>query len=241
MKMDLGAWRSQQEERYERAEEEGGSSRSARLALFVGGVLALSAVVWVAGARLLSSPARPAQPPVAVTVPQARGDVPETDEAGAVAAVVEDPTPGPTTRPAEEDPDQPPGRPSVCPPVAGLMAADVDGDGCDDALRYHEGVVESASGRWAVGASGDELAVGDWWCRGRRTLAVLRPSTGDVYAFDGWAGPGGELTTGPAGRVEGGTALRAADLDGDGCHELMVARGEQPPVVVPLPATEAAP
>ena len=239
MKMDLGTWRSQQEERYERAEDGGGRSRWARLARFVGAALVLTTVVGVAGASLLSSPARPALPPVAVSVPHMSGDGPETDEAGRVAAA-EDTTPEATTRAAQEVPDQPPDPPPACPPVSGLLAADVDDDGCDDALRYRGGVIESASGRWAVGATGDELAVGDWWCRGRRTLAVLRPSTGDVYVFDAWAEPGGELTTGPAGRVEGGSALRAADLDGDGCHELMVARGEQPPVVVPLPTAEKA-
>src|SRR5687768_12665839 len=36
--------------------------------------------------------------------------------------------------------------------------------------------LRAAGRRWSVGAEGDLVAVGDWWCDGRRTVAVLRPS-----------------------------------------------------------------
>jgi hypothetical protein len=35
--------------------------------------------------------------------------------------------------------------------------------------------------------------------------------------------------------VPGGQAIRAADVDRDGCHEVVVERGELPPQVVRLP------
>ncbi len=65
---------------------------------------------------------------------------------------------------------------------------------------------------------------------------VLRPSTGEVFRFDGWAVGTRESVTGAAvARVPGGQAVRAADVDRDGCHELVVERGELPPQVVRLP------
>ncbi len=41
--------------------------------------------------------------------------------------------------------------------------------------------------RYLVGAEGDVVAVGDWDCDRLRTAAVLRPSTGVLLVFDGWA------------------------------------------------------
>ncbi len=41
--------------------------------------------------------------------------------------------------------------------------------------------------RYLVGAEGDVVAVGDWACNRLRTAAVLRPSTGVLLVFDGWA------------------------------------------------------
>ena len=115
--------------------------------------------------------------------------------------------------------------------MSSLLLADVDGDGCLDALRYADGVLEAAGRRWSVGQAGDVAATGDWSCRGVRTLALLRPSTGEVFPLAGWDG---EVTARAAGRVEGGQALRAADVDRDGCHELVVERGALPAEVLHL-------
>ena len=41
--------------------------------------------------------------------------------------------------------------------------------------------------RWALGQAGDQVATGDWSCRGTRTVVLLRPSTGEVFRFDAWA------------------------------------------------------
>ena len=115
--------------------------------------------------------------------------------------------------------------------MSSVLLADVDGDGCLDALRYADGVLEAAGRRWSVGQAGDVAATGDWSCRGVRTLALLRPSTGEVFPLAGWDG---EVTARAAARVEGGQALRAADVDRDGCHELVVERGAQPAEVLRL-------
>jgi hypothetical protein len=63
-------------------------------------------------------------------------------------------------------------------------------------------------------------------------LAVLRPATGDVFAFAGWATAGEDVSAPRLATVAGGTTLRAADLDGDGCHELVVERLTGAPAVL---------
>jgi hypothetical protein len=123
-----------------------------------------------------------------------------------------------------------------CPLVTALLAADTDGDGCSEPLRWVDGVVEAAGRRWSVGRPGDVPATGDWSCSGRSSLAVLRPDTGQVFVFGGWAGPGRDVAAPLAARVEGAFALRPADLDGDGCLDLLVERAGGPPVTVPVRA-----
>ncbi|MEA2685622.1 MAG: eukaryotic-like serine/threonine-protein kinase, partial [Actinomycetota bacterium] len=125
---------------------------------------------------------------------------------------------------------------SACPVPASVLVADVDGDGCLDALRYADGILEAAGRRWALGRAGDQVAIGDWSCRGTRTVVLLRPSTGEVFRFDGWSADPAVAVAGAAvATVLGGKAVRAADVDRDGCHEVVVERGELPPQVVRLP------
>ncbi|MGH9189900.1 MAG: hypothetical protein ACRD0Q_07710 [Acidimicrobiales bacterium] len=121
--------------------------------------------------------------------------------------------------------------------MTALLSADVDGDGCSEELSYANGVLAAADGvRWEVGQDGDQVATGDWWCEGDRTLALLRPSSGQAFVFAGWADPGADLEAMAVGRAEGASAVRAADLDGDGCGELVVERGALTPAVMPVPA-----
>jgi hypothetical protein len=51
-------------------------------------------------------------------------------------------------------------------------------------------IVEHDGVRFAVGRSGDRVALGDWDCDGALTPALLRPRTGEVHVFDEWARPG---------------------------------------------------
>jgi hypothetical protein len=113
--------------------------------------------------------------------------------------------------------------PRPCPALAVAMRADVDGDGCDDALTYAGGVLSSAAIRFAVGTAGDRAAVGRWRCRSPSTLALLEPS-GEVYVADGWARPGTDVALRLVATIPGATELRSVDPDGDGCDELLVER-----------------
>ncbi len=115
-------------------------------------------------------------------------------------------------------------RRSDCPQATGVLQADVDRDGCADEVRYVDGILQAGDSRWSLGEEGDQVAIGDWACRGSRTPALFRPSTGEVFRFDGWAGFGHDITATSVARVQGGLALRAADVDRDGCHELVVER-----------------
>ncbi|MDQ6726553.1 MAG: hypothetical protein M3066_10370 [Actinomycetota bacterium] len=126
-----------------------------------------------------------------------------------------------------------------CPPVTALLQADVNGDGCPDAIRYADGILEAGGRKWSLGQVGDQVATGNWGCQGTRTLALFRPATGELFRFDDWAAAGRDVVATAVARVDGGSILRAADLDGDGCHEAVIERGAGLPVeVVRLPRAQ---
>ena len=190
-------------------------SRRRRWALAGAAVVCVTVVVGLA--LLRTAPPRSEPAPPATTKPPITSETrPVRTTSPTPSTVVTAPAPG-------------------CPEVDSVLLADVDGDGCAEALRWADGVVEAGGERWSVGGPGDLVATGDWACRGRSTLALLRPATGDVFVFDGWAGPGQELAAAAQTRVEGAFALRAADLDRDGCAELLVERAGGPPVRGPRP------
>ena len=168
----------------------------------IAGVAAVGVLAVTLGGRLLAGPAP-------------TGGVPA---AGPGASVL--PSPPPSVAAMRCSP----------PPVP--LRADVDGDGCDEPLRYSGGVLEAGTARWSVGRPEDQVAVGDWECTGRRTLALLQPATGHLYRFDGWATTGRDLVPVPLAPVPGGRRLRVADSDRDGCDELVVERDHEPPVIV---------
>ena len=99
-----------------------------------------------------------------------------------------------------------------------------------DPLDYEGGVLTVEGVRYAVGQPGDAVVAGDWACTGRRTVALLRPPTGEVFAFDAWA-DAGEVAGRLVGTVEGAAGLRAVPGD-DGCDDLEVARPDAEPVLV---------
>jgi len=124
----------------------------------------------------------------------------------------------------------------ACPDLGAAPAADVDGDGCAEAVRIDRERVTAAGTTWVVGRPGDALGVGDWDCDGRATLASVRPATGEVFVFDGWAAPGADVTVRAATTVPGAAGVRAVDPDGDGCATLTVDRADGPAVEVPVGA-----
>ena len=105
---------------------------------------------------------------------------------------------------------QPIGCPAAAPP-----AADVDGDGCEEPVRFADGVLQAGGARFALGAAGTAWTVGDWDCDGRRTLALLQG--GGIAVFDTWPAPGAELRGRHVSAPPGASEL-AAVADPDGCE-----------------------
>ena len=196
---------------------------------------AVAAVGVIGGAILLAGSSAPPAPTVTTEVGApllSTADRPEADEdqpgpttiRAGLASSSTSTLAAPTSTSTLPSPSVAAARRSDCPAAMGVLQADVDGDGCADALRYVDGILHAGDARWMLGEAGDQIAIGDWGCQGSRTLALFRPSTGDVFRFDGWAGPGRDLTATAVARVQGGLALRAADVDRDGCHEVVVER-----------------
>jgi len=99
---------------------------------------------------------------------------------GAVGATSR-PAPGPVEA-AVTVPDLSPS----CPTPDAPVAADVDGDGCPNAVRIGPGWVEVDHRRYRVGRIEDEVRVGDWDGDGRATVALLRPDADEVWLFPSW-------------------------------------------------------
>lgn len=198
------------------------SDRAPVRVIAIAGVAALVLVTLVVAASL--RPGRPSVAPVTPDEPMGLGT------AATTALVTEPEQPEPTTALTAA-----PTIGADCTAVPSGLAADVDGDGCADSLRYVDGVLEAGEARWTVGRPGDQVVTGDWSCTGLRTLALLRPATGELFRFDRWAAVGADAEASAFDRVDGGTALRAADLDQDGCHEMVVEREGRPPEVVRPP------
>jgi hypothetical protein len=190
---------------------------------------ATASVVVVGGAIALASSANPPAPePVmemSAAPPLEVQPGPTTTRAGLTSTSTSTSLTTTTTAAARRD----------CPVSSAVLQADIDGDGCPDALRYTDGLLEAGGVRWALGQAGDQVAAGDWGCQGTRTLALYRPSTGEVFRFDGWATPGQDVKATAVVRVPGGVAIRAADVDRDGCHEAVVERAAGAAEVIRLP------
>lgn len=120
--------------------------------------------------------------------------------------------------------------PPPSPPSEGrVLTGDLAGGGCSTYVVWTGQRLEVPQGPgqparlYELGAPGDVAVLGDWDCDGRDTPALYRPSTGEVFVFDGFAGPGGELESRPAiptGRRAGHPVV--VDADGDGCGEVAV-------------------
>ena len=107
-----------------------------------------------------------------------------------------------------------------CAPVE-APAADVDGDGCAEALVVDGSTVDAGVARWSLGEPGDVAAVGDWDCDGEASAALLRPATGDVFLFANWAELDAPVTVEATRQVADGVGIRA-EPGQDGCDRLLV-------------------
>ncbi|MFL6204708.1 MAG: hypothetical protein ACJ739_05105 [Acidimicrobiales bacterium] len=86
--------------------------------------------------------------------------------------------------------------------------------------------------RYRVGEDGDHLLVGDWWCDGRPTPAVFRPTTHEVFVFERWSASE-PLAVPPSATVVGAVEM-VADRGSDGCPNLSVRTEDGSLVAVPL-------
>lgn len=149
----------------------------------------------------------------------------------AAIAVTVGPSPRPVPSPAVDCPAPSSAQTSV-PPGASFVDGDTDGDGCADRGYWYVDPARSPSlvlvvatahrdrpMSFGIGLAGDVLVLGDWDCDGTDTLALYRPSTGEVYRYDAWP------SSGPLeARAELGHAVDAAlrvDHEG-GCDRLVV-------------------
>jgi hypothetical protein len=97
------------------------------------------------------------------------------------------------------------------------VLADLDGDGCAEALGLLDGELSTPDGRFRVGEAGDVLVAGDWDGDGRWGIGLYRPTTGEVFLIDD---PGPGATSRPATpHAVGGRPIVVQGVDG---HEVRI-------------------
>jgi hypothetical protein len=133
---------------------------------------------------------------------------------------------GPAEAPAEPAPAEPaPAHPAGAPPTLVALPP----------VQFENGVLTFQGARYAVGRPGDLVAVGDWACTGSPTPILLRPSSGELFAFDAWAGPAKEVRARALGQVEHAVGVRAVRAAGpEPCDQVEVRRSQGPPVRLPV-------
>jgi hypothetical protein len=140
------------------------------------------------------------------------------------AAVV--PTTLPTSLPPATfapDLDLPPTTATVAsPPAPCVPASDVSGTAGCAPVDIDGTVVVVGERRYEVGEPGDLVVAGDWDCDGAPTPALLRPSTGEVFAFPTWA-VAGEVVVHAIDQVDGAARI-VTEAGDDGCTTLLVER-----------------
>lgn len=105
-----------------------------------------------------------------------------------------------------------------CAPSGSGLRADIDGNGCPEAVELGRGVVTVADQRWQVAGTSDVVVVGDWNCDGVATAAVVRTTTGSVWAYQGW-GDGAEADR--VGTVRAPVSARTVPGE-EGCDQLEI-------------------
>jgi hypothetical protein len=73
--------------------------------------------------------------------------------------------------------------------------------------------------RYSIGQPSDQVAVAEWACADSPTALVLRPVTGELFAFGGWATAGHDIVARPAGHLAPGSRL-SLTRDTKGCAVL---------------------
>jgi hypothetical protein len=93
----------------------------------------------------------------------------------------------------------------------------------------------TATGRYLVGDPGDVVVLGRWRCDSIALPALLRPQTGELWAFVAWPTPDhgvpGQLI---ANHLREAWGLRVL-VGASGCDRIEVERRKEPPVTEDLP------
>lgn len=84
--------------------------------------------------------------------------------------------------------------------------------------------------RYRVGLPGDIVEPADWDCGGTSRAVLLRPSTGEVFAFDSWASPGRPVSSRLVGSARGAVGLHA--VQGCGWPVAEWPGGERAPIQI---------
>ena len=123
-----------------------------------------------------------------------------------------------------------------CPPPTGPLRGtlvDIDGDGCPERVLVDGQTLVVSGTRYCVGQLGDLMEVGDWDGDGIATPALVRPTTGAVFAFSSWPSPDRPLVAHPIARIYGVTDVQIHH-GGDGHDSLLLDRSSGPPVPLDL-------
>jgi hypothetical protein len=91
-------------------------------------------------------------------------------------------------------------------------------------------VFAGSAGRFQVSEPDDPVVAGRWTC-GTPLPAVLRPTTGEVWVWDGWPRGRQSLIGRLASRVAGATSLRVVAAS-PSCDTLVITRRAGPPVAI---------
>ncbi len=182
-------------------------------------VVGLALIATGAAALAGGQPATADGLDVGATVEPREPQSPAVAESGSPTTT---PPVGPQPTAGHEEPAAAGGASRACAPVANPgVPVRLAPDACPVAGRADGNRVTVGSRTWQVGNEGDEVALGDLDCDGRTDVALLRPDSGDVFIFDGFAEPGHDLRATPSASEPGAVHLTAV-TGPDGCATLRV-------------------
>lgn len=115
------------------------------------------------------------------------------------------------------------------------LVADIDGDGCGDNVELGDSTIKVNDETFTVGNPGDSLAIGRWKCTSGQHLALLRPSTGQVYVFDNWPARGETASPRQVETIKGARSIASASAKS--CDRIAVTTARGSVIIDPAAST----